>query len=208
MQTEILFKQVTTALAELKTAIDKFEKHVPPSTQYADALLTKMSEANKYIAAYVVLKEQKDVSPELNLHLKIMSAKDLASENDPIKKLVIEKVEIPKEMDTTLNKIEIQTPREKPVEEIPAATLDQVSVEHAKQQHPKLVIAINDKFRFINELFDANTNEYNIAIEQLNTVNSLDEAEIYLKGLKSIYGWDDENEMTKKLISLNQKRFT
>ena len=73
---------------------------------------------------------------------------------------------------------------------------------------PKLTVSINDKFRLINELFASNANEYNIAIEQLNNVGSREEADSYLKGLKSIYHWDEENEMAKRLISMNQKRFS
>ena len=76
MQTDILLKQVMTSLADLKTAIDKFEKHPSPSTQYAEQLHSAISGTHKLVAAYVVLKEQKDVSPELDLHLKIMSAQE------------------------------------------------------------------------------------------------------------------------------------
>ena len=38
MQTDILYKQLTTKLDELKTAIERFEKHTPPSTTYAEQL--------------------------------------------------------------------------------------------------------------------------------------------------------------------------
>lgn len=73
---------------------------------------------------------------------------------------------------------------------------------------PTLVISINDKFRMINDLFSGNANEYNIAIEQINTVNTLDDAMIYIKGLKDIYMWKEEHEMVKKIIALTQKRFS
>ena len=66
---------------------------------------------------------------------------------------------------------------------------------------------MNDKFRFINELFAGNANEYNIAIEQLNTVNSVEEANAYTKGLKSIYNWNDDHEMVKNMNGLIHKRF-
>ena len=73
--------------------------------------------------------------------------------------------------------------------------------------YPKLAINLNDKFRFINELFASNANEYHIAIEQLNNVNSLDEANAYIKGLKAIYDWKDDHEMVKNMLALIQKRF-
>ena len=72
MQTDLLFKQLNTSLAELKEAIEKFEKHTPPSTAYAEQLHISITQTNKLVSAYLVLKEQHEISPELNLHLKLM----------------------------------------------------------------------------------------------------------------------------------------
>ena len=72
MQTDLLFKQLNTSLAELKEAIEKFEKHTPPSKAYAEQLHISITQTNKVVSAYLVLKEQNEVSPELNLHLKLM----------------------------------------------------------------------------------------------------------------------------------------
>ncbi len=215
MQTDILLKQITSSLANLKTAIDKFEKHASPSTEYAEKLHSAMNETNKLIAAYVVLKEHKDISPELNLHLKIMSAQETILE--PLKEL--KKEEPKQDVKEEIKPVEIteKTPviesainseKEKVPETltIPKSEVVTKAIEHTIVT--KLTISINDKFRFINELFAANTNEYNIAIEQLNTVNTADEADAYLKGLKSIYNWDEEHEQVKKLVSLSNKRFS
>ena len=70
-----------------------------------------------------------------------------------------------------------------------------------------MIININDKFRFINELFEANATEYNIAIEQINAVSTLVELNNYLNGLKSIYEWKDDSEVVKNIYALAQKRF-
>lgn len=211
MQTDILLKQVTSSLAELKTAIDKFEKHTPPSTQYTDQLFAAITNSNKLVAAYLVLKEQKDVSPELNLHLKIMNVKETVTEIVPIKeereeeKLIPVQEEIKAPLEVKPVVVENQ---HKPIETITPEQSEIISKVYQQKEIPKLSIAINDKFRFINELFSANANEYNIAIEQLNTLSSMEDAKAYTNGLKSIYGWDDENEMVKKLFSLLQKRFS
>jgi len=212
MQTDILLKQITSSLASLRTAIDKFEKHASPSTEYAEQLRLTMNDAHKLVSAYVVLKEHKDISPELNLHLKIMSAQ----EPELLQELKKEeaKHEIKEELKTT------EMPGEKSVAEPPfnlekekvyvAPAVSQPEVVIKPTEHktlPKLSISINDKFRFINDLFAGNANEYNIAIEQLNTVDTPDEAGAYLKGLKSIYNWDEENEQVKRLFSLTEKRF-
>ncbi len=73
MQTDILLKQLYSSLGELKATIEKFEKHPSPSTQYTEQLHSAIYHSNKLVSAYLVLKEQKDVSPELNLHLKLMN---------------------------------------------------------------------------------------------------------------------------------------
>jgi len=236
MQTDILLKQVTSSLAELKAAIEKFEKHPSPSTQYAEQLHASMNEAHKLVSAYVVLKEQKDVSPELDLHLKIMNVQEVAPVKDTTKEVVkpveviagpvVEKplavvpepiIEKPVEVKPAEPIVEtpvvpqqkpvIPVIQETPVEKIIPQQTEPVSKPIVNKELPKLSVSINDKFRLINELFASNANEYAIAVEQLNSLNTLDETRAYLKGLKSIYNWDDDNEMVKKIGSLIQKRF-
>lgn len=203
MQTDILLKQLHSSLGELKTAIEKFEKHPAPSTQYTEHLHVALQQSNKLVSAYLVLKEHKDVSPDLNLHLKLMTVpppEERTSLVEPAKDEVpVKPVELKKE---EVKPVEVK----EPVVEKPVTPVAEVKPP-AKTTSP-IVININDKFRFINELFAANANEYNIAIEQINAVNSPEEMINYLKGLKSIYNWDDENEVVKKLYASAQKRFS
>jgi len=211
MQTDILYKQLTTKLDELKTAIERFEKHTPPSTNYAEQLHTAINEANKLVSAYVVLKEQKDVSPDLNLHLKLMNVTTAQQE---VKGQVKTEIQVEKSEVKEAPKVEAAQPvtEVKPIEVVAPPVVEKKSVDIVFEKpeiktYPKLAINLNDKFRFINELFAGNANEYNIAIEQLNTVNSMDEANAYIKGLKSIYNWNDDHEMVKNMNGLIQKRF-
>jgi hypothetical protein len=205
MQTDILLKQLNSSLEGLKTAIDKFEKHPTPSTQYAEELHLAIQQSNKMVSAYLVLKEQKDVSPELNLHLKLMNV-PVAEEKKAIIEPVKESVVIEPTATTTKEEAKpIEVAKEFIVENsiVPVAEIKSIA-----KELPKIAININDKFRFINELFASNTNEYNIAIEQINAVSSMEELNNYLKGLKSIYEWKDDNEVVKNLYSLAQKRFS
>lgn len=205
MQTDILLKQLYTSLASLKTAIDKFEKHAPPSTDYAEQLHLSIHNSNKLVSAYLVLKEQKDVSPELNLHVKLMNVptpEEKSAIIEPIRESVIVETQV------AVVKEEV-----KPIEVIKEPVVENtgvpvIEVKTATKELPKMAININDKFRFINELFASNSNEYHIAIEQINVVRSLEELNNYLKGLKSIYNWNDDNEVVKNLYSLAQKRFS
>jgi hypothetical protein len=71
----------------------------------------------------------------------------------------------------------------------------------------KSVMGINDKFQFTNELFKGNMQEFNIAIEQLNAADTLASALNYLKSMQPLYGWDEENETFKRLLSLINRRY-
>ena len=70
-----------------------------------------------------------------------------------------------------------------------------------------IIIGLNDKFRFINDLFVKKADEYNLAIEQLNNLNTYNDCEIYLNSLKKLYGWKDDNEVVNLFYALVKKRF-
>ena len=214
MQTDILLKQIHSSINDLRTAIDKFEKHPAPSTQYSEDLYKALNEANKLVSAYLVFKEKKDVAPDLDIHLKLMNVptpqeKQAMADVEPVLETktvkpikeevkIVSEVKIPEELKSTIETSHVESTNHI------APPAQQTTL---VKELPKVTININDKFRFINELFNANATEYNIAIEQINAVNSLEEANTYLKGLKGIYQWNEENEMVKKLITLTQKRF-
>ena len=105
-----------------------------------------------------------------------------------------------------------EEPKEVLIEEIKNTLEDTISpIIEDKTETPKsnqpLLVAVNDKFRFINELFSQNSGEYNVAIEQLGSVNGWSEAEVYLNSLKALYGWKDNSEVVNYLYALVKKRF-
>ena len=69
-------------------------------------------------------------------------------------------------------------------------------------------IGINDKFQLINELFAGNTQEYEIAIQQLNTAETLDSAMEYFMSIQQLYNWDSEKESVKRLFDLVERRYS
>lgn len=202
MQTDILLKQLYSSLSELKISIEKFEKHPSPSTQYTEQLHANLNLTNKLVSAYLVLKEQKDISPELNLHVKLMNTPPLEDKKgitEQISEVVSKPIEEAKAVE------EIKLPEIEIVNLVESDTPTEVI---QIKKIPSIIININDKFIFINELFAANSNEYNIAIEQINNTNSIDELTTYLNGLTSIYSWNEDHEIVKKLFSLAKKRFS
>jgi hypothetical protein len=69
------------------------------------------------------------------------------------------------------------------------------------------VIGINEKFFFINELFEGNMKEYKKAIDELDQCESLPEAVEYLKTLLENNGWDKANEAYGMLLGFVERKF-
>ena len=73
----------------------------------------------------------------------------------------------------------------------------------------KKSIGINQKFSFINELFDGDSNSYHQAIEKLNGSAGLAQAEAFLTGeLAAKHGWSAEGQAFRQLQDLVNRRFS
>lgn len=72
----------------------------------------------------------------------------------------------------------------------------------------KSLIGINEKFLFINELFEGNMTEYNNFISKVNTFNSLTEAHTYIDEEKEKRKWKDSFDSLSKLNKLLISRYT
>ena len=71
----------------------------------------------------------------------------------------------------------------------------------------KEAIGINEKFYFINELFDGVMKEYNEAIETLNSKPSMEEATTYLNQLKEERDWKENTEAVGQLKGILERKF-
>ncbi len=179
MSADKAFEQLKLAAIEVKALLVDIDENIHPSVNEVEKLNEKVSNLTEQIAIYKYLKSQKELSPSLNLHLKVMentAVKDAQSEiNETLKESYSQK------MDGTTQ-----------------------TIKEAK----KIELSLNDKFRIINELFKQSTTECNLAMEQLNTISNLEDSEAYLQELKKLYFWKSEDEMCKRLFQLNQKRFS
>jgi len=100
----------------------------------------------------------------------------------------------------------IETPKTIP----PKKKIDESVAEklqHNKINDLKSAIGINEKFQFINELFDGNMKEYTVALDQINNFTSLDEAVNYLANLKAVYKWNSDNAIAINFQELVERRF-
>ena len=68
-------------------------------------------------------------------------------------------------------------------------------------------IGINDKFLFINELFEGNMRIYDEAVQKLNASLTIAQTDLLLLDLKIVYNWDSESPTVKKFVELVRRKF-
>jgi len=71
----------------------------------------------------------------------------------------------------------------------------------------KTAIGINDKFKFMNELFEGNLNDYNKTIETLNNFTSEKEALDCLDSLCMTYKWKENSKSYEELRIFIMRRY-
>jgi hypothetical protein len=179
MVLEKALNRIHEQINKLAPTLELFvEESVQPTVQDCEGLQRQLVLLQETLAVFTFHLKEKDLSANFNLHSKV-SEINVAKE---------EKVELVVETVIAEEKIDTSTSSE-------AKILSAISV------------GMNDKFRIINELFKGNGGEYNVAMEQLNSLNNWNEAEIYLNSLKMIYHWTDNSDVTILLYNLTKKRF-
>ena len=69
-------------------------------------------------------------------------------------------------------------------------------------------ISLNQKFRFINQLFDGNTSAYNQAVEEIDTLGSYGQAlDLISDRYAPQYVWDMKSDEVSELIDILKRRF-
>ena len=77
----------------------------------------------------------------------------------------------------------------------------------ARIDNLKAAITINEKFMFINELFDGNLREYNETVETLNGLQNLQQASEFLDLMRKKNFWNTGSNAFRKLTELVERRF-
>ena len=80
-------------------------------------------------------------------------------------------------------------------------------LQHSSVNDLQKAIGINDKFLFVNELFNGSMEKYSRSIENLNDLKTLNGALIYLNELRVELQWNSNNEAYKKLLELVHRKF-
>lgn len=191
MASDKILQKIQVQINELAPTLELFvDDNVQPSVEDCEVLQKQISILQENIAVYKYHKQSKEISPSFNIHAKLSEKTEIEEKKAEIVQEIKETVKLEKE-----EKVEIKQS---------APEVKEVEIQKPRRA---LVIGLNDKFRFINELFSQNAAEYNIALEQLNNLVSWHETEIYLNSLKNVYGWRDNTDAIKYFYSLAKKRF-
>lgn len=83
------------------------------------------------------------------------------------------------------------------------------SLAHKLEHNPisdlKRAISLNQRFQFSKELFKGNNQDYEMAIDKLNTAER-EEALKHLNTLRSRYAWNDDSAVTNDFVNLVERR--
>ena len=72
-----------------------------------------------------------------------------------------------------------------------------------------LKFGLNDRIGFVKDLFDGSTEDFNRVVSQLNTLNTLQEAESFLaQHVAPEYNWDAQEETAERFILAVSQRFS
>lgn len=111
-------------------------------------------------------------------------------------------------MPTLADKLKSEAPSV--VDKINQGKPDQ-TLAHKMQLKPiedlKNAIGINEKFQFVNDLFEGRIELYNDAISRLNSCGSFNIAESIFEGLRSTHGWNEHTEAFHKLKTFVNRRY-
>ncbi|MEY3397770.1 MAG: hypothetical protein RL220_364, partial [Bacteroidota bacterium] len=80
-------------------------------------------------------------------------------------------------------------------------------LEHSPIADLKKAISLNQRFQFSRELFKGNNQEYEVAIEKLNSSNREDALK-HLDTLKSKYNWSPDSAIVTDFTDLVERRHT
>jgi hypothetical protein len=184
MPNEKVLNRLKKQIRELNSLLEPFsDENVEPTALDCEKLQQQLCALQEGLAVFKYNKQNHEVSPSFNIHARVSK-------------------EVPDEPLVTPEEPETRMKAEKPVVNVPA-TETVVPPKIAAV----ITIGINDKFRFINELFAQNPAEYNIALEQLSNLHNWPETEMYLSSLKTLYAWKEQQDVVKHFYSLFKRRF-
>lgn len=179
---EILSEQIKEERSALLNNLNLLKETASLSAEESNDLLKKTEKLYKSLLILQFLSKNHSLDSDFNVHVKIMQASE-------IKKEVVNEIKENSAPEITIESI-------KPVEE-----------ELEPRGLKKMEIGINDRYRFINELFQHNNAEFNAAVQQINSTTSWEETQQYLQSILLLYQWKEDSILVKSFFAAAKKRF-
>jgi len=184
-------------LRKLYDQVSGISEIVVEPEKMAEIEVLKENEINLAVVDEKIQQSERDLSKIESEELISSKAEKKRKKKDP--DLFYVPDEIPKEPET-------KTVVDVISEDIQKESVADKIQKQSKVENLKDAIGINEKFFFINELFDGNLNEYNEAIESLNTINSMDESVSLLENLSNKYNWQSNADAVEQLKQFVERK--
>ena len=217
MVSEKLLHSIQDEIRELLPALESFmDEHVSPGAEECERLKTRLRALSDQLAIYHHYRTQQEITPSFELHARVSEVAAAEAELKAIQSEMKHHVVAPPAPIATAPPAPVETPPAPAPPAPPSVTetsknatppVDAPSPAASKSSSA-LAIGLNDKFRFINELFGQNGKEFSLAIEQINSITNKAECEVYLNNLKSLYHWDEQKETVKHFLQLVRNRYS
>lgn len=125
-------------------------------------------------------------------------------------KPVVEPTPEPEPQATIVNPAPAPTPTPTPVAPQQPQTAPTTPAAPAAPKYTDLrsLIGINDKFTFINDLFEKDMRNYNEFINTLNKIEDLDEARSFVQQNATLHNWDKESMAVQLFMSVYKRRYS
>jgi hypothetical protein len=160
------------------------------------------------------IKEQAELKNELSLKGRPMP-EEFNDPMDEVPTLASHQAYLPKE-NTLFNEAPVNlnhqiNKEESSLNDLHKATVTELAdrLQDAPVKDLKKAIGINDRYLYINELFNGNEAMFERTLKTLNGFTILPEAEFWIqRELKLKMGWKEENPLVQQFIQLVKRRFS
>ncbi len=216
MVSEKLLHGIQDEIRELLPALESFmDEQVLPGAAECEQLKSRLRSLSDQLAVYQHYRTQQEITPSFELHARVSeiaaAEAELKAIQNEIKQQVTPPVPpTPPVVETAPEPVVVPSPVAAPAPPVaePAISTPATPPSSPSKGITPLAVGLNDKFRFINELFAQNGKEFGLAVEQINTITNKAECEVYLNNLKSLYHWDEQKETVKYFLQLVRNRYS
>ncbi|RLD47261.1 MAG: hypothetical protein DRI88_06385 [Bacteroidetes bacterium] len=216
-------RDIYDKLIQLDALIIPFELDIPAQT---------VSEPEEAQEPEVKAEEKDDIPPVPETVVKEeIVAEEVAEETlpevedipgeEPLEEVSVAEKPEPVEKDSEEKIMEDTTEEEKSTIDLFSTSEPTISDKYSKQEIETIAdkinkeginelreaIGINEKFLFINELFNGDMSKYNKAIDELDELTTMEGVNTYLLELKIQNQWADDNPAFVKLTELLKRKF-